>query len=551
MDSEYDFIVIGAGASGCAVAAQLAQTASRPKVVLLEAGSPNGNETYLEASERFNVAFDPNSFPNWGYKTVPQHQLNGQEVDYSRGRGLGGTTSINFCGWLVGPKDDYEEWARLTGDDDFRWLNVKKCLDRIQHLHPEIPVPELRKYLKASPDHSTSGKIDISYGGPWIPDIGNIFVAAEQIGMRVNADINDGDPIGLGMGTVNCWKGKRIHAAAAYLPGCGPNLTVVTNALVSKIMVENKRAVAVEAADGRVFFARKEIILSGGALNSPQLLLLSGIGPKEEIEKHSIRTVHDLPMVGKNLRDHCYSAVGIVVKHGPDFVETDVAPLCPSPMAFLKSAAAMSSKEFASLPCDIQRHLSQPTIPNFEIATHTPPSMLDYEPSPDVSFVGAICILDNAQSHGTLTLKSADPNEAPIIDPKFATHPFDRKVLIDGIRQTIRLLQAPIYAKNTIEVLGPDPNADDEEIWEHIRTHFGSSWHMSCTVKMGRTPDEACVDSNFKVFGLEGLRVADMSVCPFVPNNHVQSTAYVLGEILAEKLAKEYGLVSSTVDARL
>jgi choline dehydrogenase-like flavoprotein len=163
-------------------------------------------------------------------------------VDYSRGRGLGGTISINFCGWLVGPKDDYEEWARLTGDDDFGRANVKRCLDRIQKLHPEIPVPELREYLKASVDHSTSGVIDLSYGGPWIPDVGNIFLAAEQIGMRINPDINDGDPIGLGMGTVNCWGGKRIYAAVAYLSGCGSNLTIMTGALASRIIVENDRA---------------------------------------------------------------------------------------------------------------------------------------------------------------------------------------------------------------------------------------------------------------------------------------------------------------------
>lgn len=337
--------------------------------MLLEAGSPNGIESYLEASERFNVAFDANSFPNWGYKTEPQHQLDGQQVDYSRGRGLGGTTSINFCGWVVGPRDDYEQWAKLTGDDDFRWANVKRCLDKIQRVHPEIPAPALKKYLKAGADQSTSGLIDLCYGESWLPDIENIYVAAEQVGMPVNADINDGDPIGLGMGTVNCWKGKRIHAAIAYLPGCGSNLTVVTGGLASKIIVENGRAVAVQTADGRTFTAHKEIVLSGGALNSPQLLLLSGIGPREELGKHGIPLVHELPMVGQNLRDHCYSAVGIVLKHGPDFEEAAVPPLTPSPMAFLKSASAMTSVEFTKLPAEVQEHLSRPTVPNFEIAT--------------------------------------------------------------------------------------------------------------------------------------------------------------------------------------
>jgi choline dehydrogenase-like flavoprotein len=358
-----------AGPAGCATAARLAQTPAKPRVLLLEAGSPNGIEKYLEASERFNVAFDPSSFDNWGYKTEPQNQLDGQQVDYSRGRGLGGTTSINFCGWLVGPRDDYEQWARLTNDDDFRWANVKQCLDRIQNVHPEIPVPALRKYLKASPEQSTTGLVDLCYGESWLPDIENIYVAAEQVGMKVNADINDGDPIGLGMGTVNCWNGKRIHAAIAYLPGCGPNLTVVTGGLASKIIVEKGRAVAVNTLDGRRLTAQKEIILSGGALNSPQLLLLSGIGPKTELEKHNIPVVLDLPMVGQNLRDHCYSAVGIVLKHGPDFEEATVPPLTPSPMAFLKSPSAMSSAEFATLPSEVQHHLSLPTVPNFEIAT--------------------------------------------------------------------------------------------------------------------------------------------------------------------------------------
>jgi len=143
--------------------------------------------------------------------------------------------------------------------------------------------------------------------------------------------------------------------------------------------------------------------------------------------------------------------------------------------------------------------------------------MLNYVPTPNVSFVGAICILGNAQSSGTVTLASTNPLEHPVIDPKFLSHPFDRKVMIDGLRQTLRLLKAPVYARNTIKVLGPDPDATDEVIWDHVRRHFGSSWHMSCTVKMGKRKEDACVDSNFKIFGVEGLRVCDLSVCPFVP----------------------------------
>ena len=365
-----------AGASGCALASRLAQSSSKPTVLLLEAGEPNGIETYMQAKERFAVAFDPTSFPNWGYKTVPQNQLAGQEVDYSRGRGLGGTTSINFCGWIVGPKDDYDEWARLVGDDDFKWTNAKRCLDKIQRLHPEVPLPGMSKYINPNPDHSTTGLIDLSYGGPWIQDVKNIFTAAEEVGMRINPDLNAGDPIGLGMGTVNCYNGKRISAASAYLPQCSANLKILTGGHAARIVLQNKKAVAVETTDGRIFRARKEIILSGGALNSPQLLLLSGIGPRGELEKHDLPVINEMPLVGRNLKDHCYSAVGIVVKHSAEFEEPSTPILCPSPMAFLKSPTAMASQEFKQLTPELQRHLSAPTVSNFEIATVSLPSHL-------------------------------------------------------------------------------------------------------------------------------------------------------------------------------
>jgi choline dehydrogenase-like flavoprotein len=172
---------------------------------------------------------------------------------------------------------------------------------------------------------------------------------------------------------------------------------------------------------------------------------------------------------------------------------------------------------------------------------HCPPSFLEYSPADSESYFGAICLIMNPQSRGTITLQSSNPSASPLIDPKFLTHPFDRRVLIDGIRETMRLQRAPIFASRTLKTLGP-VNDSDDAIWEHVKNNLRSSWHMSCTATMGTSAKDAVVDSKFKVFGVQGLRVVDLSVCPFVVNAHTQSTAYVLGEIGAEVLAEEYGL---------
>lgn len=198
-------------------------------------------------------------------------------------------------------------------------------------------------------------------------DIGNIFVAAEQVGMPTNPDINSGNPIGLGMGSINCYRGKRI-TAAAYLEDPPSNLTVMTGSMIAKVILHGKTAKGVATEDGRVLYCRSEVIICGGTLNSPQLLLLSGIGPRDELDRHSIPVQFELPMVGKNLRDHCFSGVGVVVKHGPEFYEEETQ-LCPSPMAFLKSEAARNSPEYQALPVHVQRHLQASTVPDFEIAT--------------------------------------------------------------------------------------------------------------------------------------------------------------------------------------
>jgi choline dehydrogenase-like flavoprotein len=369
------------------VASRLARTSSRPSVLLLEAGGSNETLEHLPAAERFNIAFSPGSSLNWHYKTIKQQQLRGQEIDYSRGKGLGGSTAINFCAWIVGSRDDYDEWAREVQDSSFGWENVKRCLKRIENLHPEIPDPKLRKYVRANVDgrqktlvynertpltrmtgHGDSGPVHLTYGDSWLHDVGDIFVAAEESGLKTNPDINSGDAIGMGMGSICLYKGQRLTSSSTYLAGSPDNLTVMPNASVSRIIMKGSTAIGVEIIKGEKFLAAKEVIVSGGAINTPQILMLSGLGPEEELKKFEIPVVQHLPMVGRNLQDHCFSPIGIVMKED-ETKSTNGATQSPSPMGWFKLPSVLASPEYEMLKSRKRDFLQRPTVPSYEIAT--------------------------------------------------------------------------------------------------------------------------------------------------------------------------------------
>lgn len=208
--------------------------------------------------------------------------------------------AINFCGWTVGPRDDYDEWADIVGAKRFGWSNVNRVLKRIENLNVSIPELRMKKLLavksegedladfereETPTEHSTSGNLDLTYGDAWSPDISDIFVAAEQSGHRTNSDVNNGHPIGMGMGSVCISNGIRATSASAYLSHPPPNMKILPDTHVARILFEGKRATGVQTIDGRKLLTRKEVIVSGGALNTPQILMLSGVGSAEELRK--------------------------------------------------------------------------------------------------------------------------------------------------------------------------------------------------------------------------------------------------------------------------
>lgn len=549
--AQYDFIIVGGtyalniastntdifagGTSGCVLASRLAKSASKPSVLLLEAGDSSISAADLDVTERFKLAFKQDSDLNWNYKTTEQY---GRQIDYSSGKVLGGSTGINFCAFIVGSQEDYNEWARIVGDEAFAWMHVKEILDRVARYHMDLDA-ENNQYVRLPAEGRGSGPLHLTYGEGKSHTIHDSFTAADQVGWPRSTDFNSGDPIGIGISPACFLGGKRLTAASSYLAKPPDNLTVLTNTTIARILPEKLQAIS---TDGQTFSARKEIILCCGAIKTPQLLMLSGIGDPEELNRHDIPVKHDLSQVGKGLQDHCFSSAGIIVtNHDNKDPDPEVLPgqRVPSMKGWFKLPSLLTSPEFNSLSQTTKDYLQKPSVPNWEIAMAAPLSSTDLNLASDKTRLSAIALIMNPQSRGTVSLKSSNPSDPPIINPNFLTHPFDRKALIEATRELLRYFRAPIFADRTVSYTDwpSDDVQDDEVILEHIQRTLASSWHPCGTIVMGQ-----CVDSDFKLCGVEGVRVVDMSVVPLLPCNHTQSTAYLVGEIAAEKMIKEYGM---------
>ena len=290
---------------------------------------------------------------------------------------------------------------------------------------------------------------------------------------------------------------------------------------------------------------------------------MSGVGPKEELQQHGIESIHDLKGVGKNLRDHWFFPLIVTVKPGlddrasladPEFTaaaRTQFLKDGTGPLASLHHTASigwvrptealMQSEEYKALTEENMKHLAHPTVPTWELYFHGPP--LHPDAKPDESYFTLLPLGMLPQSSGTVTLASSDPRDPPLCDPKIFSHPFDRRSAIEVARAAHEILTSPAIAEDSISMLAAPKSMSEEDILDYVKKAVGTAWHMSCTAKMGKQGDpEAVVDTRFKVQGLEGLRVMDMSITPFLPQCHTQSVAYQIGEMGSERLIEEYGL---------
>jgi choline dehydrogenase-like flavoprotein len=389
--------------------------------------------------------------------------------------------------------------------------------------------------------------------------------AAEEVGWKMNLNLNSGNPIGVGMSAATQHDGMRITSALAHIRPDTPNLTIMSLSQVTKILFEGIKAIGVQVNGDTSLYASKEVILCAGAVDTPKLLLLSGIGPAKELESLDINVINDIPGIGKNLQDHCgvfiTDIVDAAMSSRAPFIHDDAlmdearkqwgkdrtgplsvhfSSLCA---AFLKQEHLYNTPEFQTLSDATKSYLQRPTIPALEIVFDGPPFPLDHVFEKGTTCFSRAVILEHPESRGSVTLASKNPSDPPLVDINYLDHPFERLSLIDAIREARKLFEKSSLSKYHIKPLLVPTDDSDEAIWEFIKLNILPIWHAGGTVVMGKANDPmACVDVDMKLRGMQNLRVADMSVAPVLISGHTQAVAYLIGQTAAEKIIQEYDL---------
>jgi choline dehydrogenase-like flavoprotein len=480
------------------------------QVTVLEAG-PRDKDKFVHIPAAFAKLF--RSAMDWDYSTEPQKELDGREIYWPRGKVLGGSSSINAMMWVRGFAADYDEWGELAGEE-WSYAGVARYLDRIE-AGPLVVSPQ------RSPRASTAA---------WLS-------AVEQCGYRIEQP-NQAAPEGFCETRVTQRRGARWSTADAYLKPAlrRPNLRLLTEATVTRVLFDGNRAVGVEFDRGgrrEVVKARREVVLCGGAINSPQLLLLSGIGDRDQLAEHGIDPLHHSSDVGTNLQDHLCVPIGF------DAIgDTLVAAEKPRQLIdyFVRRRGMLTSNVAEAY--GFVRSRPEFAVPDLELL-YAPAPFFDEgigEPYPGHAVVMGPILL-KPHSRGTITLASADPLAKPIIDPRYLTDDAgaDRAALMEGLRITARIAQAPAMRALLGGIARPfgAKQLDDETFERALNGVSHTLYHPVGTCRMG-SDDGSVVDPALRVRGVDGLRVADASIMPTIIRGHTHAPSVMIGEKAAE-----------------
>ena len=520
---EYDYIIVGAGSAGCVLAHRLTEDGSTT-VLLLEAGGPDhGWDWRLHMPAALAYPMNGTRY-NWDYRTEPQEHLNGRRLHWPRGKVLGGSSSINGMAYVRGNAGDFDHWADVTGDDGWNY----------QHVLPYFRRAET--YDRGGDAYrGADGPLRVHGGEGWSPLYRAFIDAGVQAGYPETADMNGYQQEGFGRMDMTVHDGKRCSAARAYLhPAMDrPNLRVLTGALTRRILFDGKRAIGVDyrrRGETSTAHAAREVLVAAGAINAPQLLMLSGIGDPAHLDEHGIPCVAPVPGVGRNLQDH---------------LELYVQYACTQPVTLYAATRPLNKAMIGMQWLATRRGLgatnhfesggfirSDPAVPWPDIQYHFLPMAVRYDGTSAAKGHGfqAHAGPMRSLSRGRLRLASADPAAAPIIDPASMAHEQDWREMRACVRLTREIIGGQALAPYRGTELSPGPDCQtDDDIDAFVRAQAESAYHPCGTCRMG-DDDGAVVDSRLRVHGCEGLRVIDASIMPRITTGNLNAPTIMIGE---------------------
>ena len=541
--TEADYIIVGGGLVGCALASRLKECNGSLDVLIIEAGvDPTGNPDVVSVMGTFALE---NSEMNWKYMTAPQEHNNNRIHMESAGKALGGGSIINYGGWSRGDASDYDEWAKIVGDDRWSYNNLLTYFQKSENYHGSKSDSQIRGF--DGPIHVSSVSASDSKRLYHLRE--PIHAAFAELGVPEN-DASTGSIRGISELVESWHNGLRQASSVAYnLDG----VRIMTNTMVHRILLSKgtngcQVASAVQLSDDREIVALKEIIICAGAYRSPQLLMLSGIGPADELSKHEIPIIVDSPQVGKNLFDHFAHFQFWKLRH-PEKAHAMGSPLWIDPAYFkgmpydwVVNEAVPSDLLSSALQADGEKDpqcpLLHPSRSHYEISILYAGVGL---PVPmDGSLVTSSIMLLLPTSRGTVSLASTSPNDPPIVNPNYYATYTDRAALIQGTRRVMQALSETSAGRSVVDGEFAPPGlaplsvaSTDAEIDARIRNTGVAHKHAAGSLPMGQV-----VGADLRVYGVQGLRVADSSVLPIPIGGHPQATLYALAEQAADMILK-------------
>jgi choline dehydrogenase len=519
LSNEYDYVVVGAGSAGCVLARRLTEDAGA-RVLLVEAGGPDKRRE-VQIPAAFGKLFKTEC--DWDYETEPQPSLGGRRLYWPRGKMLGWSSSMNAMIYIRGHRTDFDGWRDAAGDG-WDFPGVLPYFKKAEH-----------QERGASEFHGTGGPLNVADLRTVNPLSRAFVAAAAELGHTLNPDFNGAEQEGFGVYQVTQKGGRRCSAAAAYLkPALGrPNLTVLTGAHATRVVFDGTRAAGVEYVRGggtERAHAAREVILSGGAVNSPQLLMLSGVGPADELRRLGVAPTADLPGVGRNLQDHLIVAVAYACTRPVSLASAEAKRNIASYLLFGRGPLTSNVGEAGGFV------RTDPRLRAPDLQFHFGPvyylSHGFVRPEGHGFSVGPTLI--RPRSRGRITLKSADPFAPPSIEPRYLEDEADLRLLVEGVRLARELAHtralggfrgAPVCEKLST----------DEEIVGHIRATAETIYHPAGTCRMGNDA-LAVTDARLRVRGVEGLRVVDASVMPEIVGGNTNAAVIMLAEKAADDI---------------